>query len=80
MANLENPNGLVFFLWFISKQNCGKNHIGQISIGGKGFENFDFPIVGSKIQIVVDPSVTYENLSVEKYKINGKKFSSIRLN
>ena len=31
----------------------------KILIGGKGFENFDFPIVGSKIQIVVDPSVTY---------------------
>ena len=26
---------------------------------------FDFPIIGSKIKIVVDPSVTYENLAVQ---------------
>ena len=31
-----------------------------------GFENFDLPIVGSKIKIVVNLSVTYQNLSGEK--------------
>ena len=46
---------------------------------GKWFENFDFPIVGSKIKIVVNLSVTYQNLSGEKYKTNGKRISSIRL-
>ena len=34
------------------------------------FENFDFPIVGSKIKVVVESSVTYQNLSVEKCKTN----------
>ena len=43
------------------------------------FENFDFPIVGSKTKVVVESSVTYENLSVEKYKTNGKRISTIRL-
>ena len=45
-----------------------------------GPENFDFPIVGSKIKVVVESSVTYQNLSAEKYKTNGKRISSIRLN
>ena len=40
---------------------------------GKWFGNFDLPIVWSKIKIVENPCVTYENLSVEKYKTNGKK-------
>ena len=45
-----------------------------------GPENFDFPIVGSKIKVVVESSVTYQNLSAEKYKTNGKRISSIQLN
>ena len=40
--------------------------IGYILIGGIGFENLDLPIVGSKIKIVVNLSVTYQNLSGEK--------------
>ena len=35
----------------------------------------DFPIVGSKIKVVVESSVTYQNLSAEKYKTNGKRIS-----
>ena len=39
---------------------------------GFAFEKMDFPIVGSKIKVVVESSVTYQNLSVEKCKTNGK--------
>ena len=35
-------------------------------------QNMDFPIVWSKIKVVVESSVTYQNLSAEKYKTNGK--------
>ena len=35
-------------------------------------QNMDFPIEGSKIKVVVESSVTYQNLSAEKYKTNGK--------
>ena len=35
----------------------------------------DFP----KIEVVVESSVTYQNLSAEKYKTNGKRINSIRL-
>ena len=31
----------------------------KILMGGKAFENLDLPIVGSKIKIVVETSVTY---------------------
>ena len=31
----------------------------KILIGGKRFEHFDLPIVGSKIKIIVDSSVAY---------------------
>ena len=37
-----------------------------------------FSIVGSKIKVVVESSVTYQNLSVEKCKTNGKRISPIR--
>ena len=37
-------------------------------IGGNAFEIFYLPILGSKIKIVEEPSVTYQNLSAEKYK------------
>ena len=36
-----------------------------------GPENFDFPIVGSKIKVVVESSVTYQNLLAEN---SGKIF------
>ena len=42
-------------------------------------QNMDFPIEGSKIKVVVESSVTYQNLSAEKYKTNGKGINSIRL-
>ena len=42
---------------------------------GKWFENFDFPVLGSKIKIVVNLSVTYQNLSGEKYKSNEKELT-----
>ena len=42
-------------------------------------QSMDFPIVGSKIKVVVESSVTYQNLSAEKYKTNGKRIGSIRL-
>ena len=42
-------------------------------------QNMDFPIEGSKIKVVVESSVTYQNLSAEKYKTNGKRIGSIRL-
>ena len=38
---------------------------------GKWFENFDFPIVGSKIKIVVNLSVTYQNLSGKKLTLKN---------
>ena len=41
-------------------------------MGGNAFEIFYLPIVGSKIKVVVESSVTYQNLSVEKCKTNGK--------
>ena len=62
----------------IEKQESGKRKVKTL-IGGKGFENFDLPIVGSKIKIVVDLSVTYQSLPVEKYKTNEKRISSVRL-
>ena len=37
----------------IEKQESEKRKVKTL-IGGKGFENFDLPIVGSKIKIVVD--------------------------
>ena len=43
------------------------------------FENLDFPIVGSKIKVVVNPIYGYQNRSGDKYKTNGKRISSIRL-
>ena len=36
----------------------------------------DFPIVGSKIKVAVESSVTYQNLSVEKCKTNGTSSQS----
>ena len=40
---------------------------------------FDFQIVRSKIKIYVDQSVTYQNLSGEQQKSNGKRIRSIRV-
>ena len=40
---------------------------------GFAFENMDFPIVGSKIKVAVESSVTYLKLSVDKYKTNEKR-------
>ena len=37
-------------------------------------QNMDFPIEGSKIKVVVESSVTYQNLSAEKYKTNPIDF------
>ena len=42
-------------------------------MGKFAFEKMNFPIVGSKIKVVVESSVAYQNLSVEKCKTNGKK-------
>ena len=37
-----------------------------------GPENFDFPIVGSKIKVVVESSVTYQNLLAENSKFKPR--------
>ena len=39
------------------------------------FENLDFPIVGSKIKVVVNFIYGYQNLSGDKYKTNGKELA-----
>ena len=43
----------------------------------RGSENLKIPIVGSKIKVVVNFIYGYQNLSVEKYKTNEKRTSSI---
>ena len=51
----------VFSLVFVMTK-LGEKFIlvkGKILIGGKGFENFYLPIVGSKIKIVVELSVPF---------------------
>ena len=64
-----------FFMYRSDLKKLKKSHLKR----GKWFENFDFPIVGSKINIAVNLSVTYQNLSGEKQKSNGKRISSIQL-
>ena len=51
--------GWCFFFGLCHNKTGGKFILVKVEIlmGGKGFENFDFPIVGSKIQIVVDPDL-----------------------
>ena len=38
---------------------------------------FDFPIIGPKKKVVVNPIYGYQNLSGEKYKCNEKRISSM---
>ena len=41
-------------------------------------QNLKIPIIGPKNKVVVNPIYGYQNLSGEKCKSNGKRFSSIR--
>ena len=43
----------------------------------QGSKNLKIPIIGSKIKVVVNFIYGYQNLSVEKYKTNEKRISSI---
>ena len=44
----------------------------------RGVSSLKIPIIRSKIKVIVNLSVTYENQSVEKYKTNRKRINSIQ--